>query len=335
MATNTLGAKFYTIGYGGRLPEELASLLVAHGIRSVADVRIRPDRASMGAFVKARTADKGIEKLLSERGIAYRSIPRAGEHVPRPGRLARPLSRTVRSRRGSCSSAGWESSRNPSACCAPRNKCPTATASSSPTSWSPLEGGPSSISSDNQHFIPLAAARAWPCRASGRASLRTRRQTAAVAHAEAAGEIPERPAEAGLLECGQRVIDPRQDVSMRRLIVAAELADHHADALGFEILKRFDQLALDRCPHDVLAGVQLERPDRFRPALVPVDPRRLVMRERHRVVIVQRHGHVEPEQLGGRLASPTHVRRKRSAVSGRVRESHRRDARRRAGGLPA
>jgi uncharacterized protein (DUF488 family) len=69
---------FYTVGYGGRAPAEFAKLLVAHGVRAVADVRIHPDRASMGVYVKARTADKGIEKLLRDRGIAYRSILELG-----------------------------------------------------------------------------------------------------------------------------------------------------------------------------------------------------------------------------------------------------------------
>jgi uncharacterized protein (DUF488 family) len=70
--------KFLTIGYGGRPPEEFVGLLSAHGVKTVADVRIRPERASMGAYTKARTADKGIEKLLSDRGIGYQAILELG-----------------------------------------------------------------------------------------------------------------------------------------------------------------------------------------------------------------------------------------------------------------
>jgi uncharacterized protein (DUF488 family) len=66
--------KFYTIGYGGRVPSDFLNLLVEHQVRSLADVRIRPDRASMGAYVKARTPEKGIEKLLADREILYRSF---------------------------------------------------------------------------------------------------------------------------------------------------------------------------------------------------------------------------------------------------------------------
>ncbi len=67
-----------TIGYGGRSPTELIAQLVAHGVRLVADVRLRPDRASMGYFAKAKTPDKGIERLLTEAGIAYISLPELG-----------------------------------------------------------------------------------------------------------------------------------------------------------------------------------------------------------------------------------------------------------------
>lgn len=68
----------YTLGYGGRSKEEVLALLRSAGIKSIVDVRLRPDRASMGIFAKAKTPDKGIERWLRETGIQYFSFIELG-----------------------------------------------------------------------------------------------------------------------------------------------------------------------------------------------------------------------------------------------------------------
>ena len=70
--------KFYTIGYGGQDPEDFLKIILAKGIKTVVDVRLRPDHSRLGTWVKAKTPDKGIERFLAGSGIGYVSLIELG-----------------------------------------------------------------------------------------------------------------------------------------------------------------------------------------------------------------------------------------------------------------
>src|SRR5262245_13177206 len=68
----------FTVGYGGRVPDEFARLLAQHKVKTVVDVRLRPDKAAMGSFAKAKDSGKGIAGLLARAGVGYVSLPELG-----------------------------------------------------------------------------------------------------------------------------------------------------------------------------------------------------------------------------------------------------------------
>ena len=69
------GAKInlFTIGYGGAVPQAFTDSLRKAGLHTIVDVRLGRGRAGMGAYVPAKTADKGIGRLLGEARIGYPS----------------------------------------------------------------------------------------------------------------------------------------------------------------------------------------------------------------------------------------------------------------------
>ena len=68
----------YTIGYGGWAAQDFLDTLTARGVTTIVDVRLQPNRAYMGTWVKAKTPEKGIERLLASVNVKYAWIPELG-----------------------------------------------------------------------------------------------------------------------------------------------------------------------------------------------------------------------------------------------------------------
>ena len=80
--------QFYTVGYGSSDPTEFLSHLKQRGVKTVVDVRLRPDRASMGVYTRGKPTD-GEEKLKDDLPLfERRSKSRQVRPEAYPARLA-------------------------------------------------------------------------------------------------------------------------------------------------------------------------------------------------------------------------------------------------------
>ena len=70
--------KLYTVGYGGRKPDEFIALLKKHDVEIIVDVRLKPERAFMGVYAKSKDPHKGIQGLLEKASIQYIWIAELG-----------------------------------------------------------------------------------------------------------------------------------------------------------------------------------------------------------------------------------------------------------------
>jgi uncharacterized protein (DUF488 family) len=65
------GMKIFTVGYGGRKPDDFIALLEKHNVQLVVDVRLKTNRAFRGVYVKSKDSHKGIQGLLEKANIQY------------------------------------------------------------------------------------------------------------------------------------------------------------------------------------------------------------------------------------------------------------------------
>jgi uncharacterized protein (DUF488 family) len=70
--------KIFTVGYGGRKPDEFIELLKMNTVPIIVDVRLKPQSAFIGIYKKAKDPHKGIQGLLERAGIQYIWIPELG-----------------------------------------------------------------------------------------------------------------------------------------------------------------------------------------------------------------------------------------------------------------